>query len=127
MIENQNFMATAIEDIPVDTEYRWCNFSRRNCLDVASIKKGHRLFPGDDTPLTFRHCNLVNCEVPPASVIDGCNGLIVDNDIVLSADVITIDGEDITVETRGNRAYGVRNDDGSYTYFPSPRDTEVEL
>jgi len=124
MIENQNFMATAIEDIPVDTEYRWCNFSRRNCIDVGGEKKGVRLFPGDDTPRTFISCNMVNCEPPPGSTQIECNTTIKAKAVEVGSDVIEIDGEAIVVIDYANVRYG-RYIDGQYVYR-TPIETPCE-
>ena len=61
IIQNKNFVDIDPADIPKADEYYRCNFSRyQPVLDGATFK-GHRLFPGDNTPRTFRSCNLINC------------------------------------------------------------------
>jgi len=119
MIKGKNFQKTDIADIPVDTEYRECNFSRRNCIDDAGVKKGVRLFPGDDTPRTFIGCNLANCEPPPGSTCTTCNNSITEKQVEVSSDTLTVDGETITVNEYANIIYGAYKN-GSYQYKPTP-------
>ncbi len=125
MIKGKNFMRIDIADIPVDAKYDSCNFGRRNCIDTAGVKTGHRLFPGDDTPRTFIRCNLVNCELPPGSTTTNEKNAILERDILLSSEDMVIDGETIVAETRGMRTYGYHvNATGQYEYI-TPIDTEM--
>jgi len=100
VIEGKNFTQTAIADIPVDTEYRACNFGRPAPIDIGGgVFRGHRLFPGDDTPRTFTDCNLMNCEPPPGSTLDYCNTYMTPGVAVMSQDTITLpDTSEITVD-----------------------------
>jgi len=127
MIEGKNFMGVPIEDIPKDTEYRHCNFSQPQCIDVAGQKKGVRLFPGDDTPITFIGCNLVNCEPPPGSLIMGkSNSTIKEFQAKDSTELITIDGFDIDVDSYVDIIYG-RYRDGAYEYLSTPTKVPVKI
>ncbi len=114
MIKNKNFRGQATPSI-IDTEYRNCNFSTQNCIDVGGVKKGMRLFPGDDTPRTFISCNLVNCEPPPGSTIKGCNTAIKEDAVEVSSGDLEIDGDVIKVKNYANICYG-RYKDGEYVY-----------
>ena len=90
---------------------------------IEGVKKGVRLFPGDDTPRTFISCNMVNCEPPPDSTQIGCNNAIVERDVVYSMDdLIEIDGEVISGTQLKDVCYG-KYENGAYLYFPSPKKT----
>ena len=125
MINGKNFMKLAIGDIPVDTEYRNCNFSQKTCVHGTDDPKGHRLFPGDDTPRTFIRCNMCNCEPPPGSVYINCPGTIKDFAVVDDSDTITIDGLDIEQNNYVDIIYG-RYRDG-YEYKPTPQKVPVKV
>ncbi|MCK5610254.1 hypothetical protein KAR91_50745 [Candidatus Pacearchaeota archaeon] len=126
MIEGKNYTKTAIADISKDLEYRHCNFARRNCTDDAGDKKGHRLFPGDDTPRTFIGCNMVNCEPPPGSTCIRCNGAIFEMDVVVASDEIVIDGERIEQKDYAQIIYG-RFRDGQYQYKTIPVEVPIKI
>lgn len=67
-IRGQNFARQT--DPPKALEYIRCNFSQASAIKGEAV----RLWPKDDTPRRFAHCNLVNCEPPPGSTIDEtCN------------------------------------------------------
>lgn len=119
MIKSKNFQKTPIADIPKDTEYRECNFSRQKCIDVGGVKKGIRLFPGDDTPRTFIGCNLVNCEPPPNSVLQSCNTTIRESQVHVGGEDVEIDSATIEVKEYADIIYG-RYKDGQYEYKPIP-------
>lgn len=119
MIKAKNFQKTPIADIPKDTEYRECNFSRRNCIDVGGVKKGVRLFPGDDTPRTFIGCNLANCEPPPGSTCTTCNRAITEKCVEVSSEDLVIDGDTIVVKEYADIIYGAYKN-GQYVYRPTP-------
>lgn len=73
MTKNRNFCGVIWPDV-VDTEYEDCNFCQYAFVDDGFGRQaGTRIFPGDGTPRVFRHCNLVNCVVPPGSTIENCN------------------------------------------------------
>ena len=91
MISEQNFSNMPVNEIPVDTEYQRCNFSRSQ-PDLGPPVKGVRLFPGDDTPRTFIDCNLFNCEPPPGSTLIRCNTWIVETGILGPVDELVVDG-----------------------------------
>ena len=93
MIAFKDFSGLAIADIPADTEYRHCTFSRPAPLDDGQGGKvGHQLFPGDSTPRTFRNCIMANC-VPPAgaNVVD-CNLVLAEYLIPTTVDEVVVDG-----------------------------------
>ena len=79
MTKNKNFSKGTTPRI-IDTEYVFCNFMQPQPTLVDGKWQGTRIFPGDDTPRTFRSCNLVNCEVPPGSTVIDCNTAIVQRD-----------------------------------------------
>ncbi len=125
MIKDRNFTGVALANIPVDTIYDSCNFGRPDCIDDAGVKKGHRLFPGYDTPRTFIRCNLTNCELPPGSITSNEKNALLERDILLSSEDIVIDGEIITAEIRGTRTYGYyNNSNGQYETLGTPIDRE---
>ena len=129
MISGRNFTGTDIADIPVDTEYQRCNFSRRAPIDIGGgVMRGHRLFPGDDTPRTFTDCNLVNCEPPPGSTVVRCNTTIVDTRIVSSTETITLpDASEIVVEHHSSIFYGKYNPaTETYDDEVTPVETEID-
>ena len=100
-------------------EYQQCNFSQKTCIDDAGSKRGHRLFPGDDTPRIFIGCNMTNCEPPPGSTCIKCNGTITSFAIIDSTETISIDGEDIVAKNYVNIVYG-NYKDGQYNYKSVP-------
>jgi len=118
MTKNKNFRGQATPSI-IDTEYRKCNFSTMNCLTVDGQKKGMILFPGDDTPRTFRRCNMVNCEPPPDSMLIKCNTTIRENTVEVGSEDLTIDGDTIQVRDYANIIYG-KYKGGQYVYQPIP-------
>lgn len=121
MTEKNNF---SNQDTPpiVDTEYRNCNFSHTSAVQDGSNWKGHRLFPGDDTPRTFIHCNLINCEPPPGSTLVKCNCAIIRPEVSdFTDEPIEIDGETITVNHYKRIVYGKYTESG-YEYLISPKE-----
>lgn len=121
MTKDKNFSGQATPSI-IDTEYRNCNFSVPNCIDVGGKKRGMRLFPGDDTPRTFIDCNLVNCEPPPGSTLTRCNTAIREGCVEIGSEDLVIDGDTIQVKDYANIIYGkYRN--GEYVYQPTPIQT----
>lgn len=125
MIKSKNFQKTAIADIPKDSEYKECNFSRQNCIEDGGVKKGVRLFPGDDTPRTFIGCNLVNCEPPPGSTCTICNNAITEKQVEMSSEDLVIDGEKIVVKEYADIIYGAYKN-GQYVYRPTPTQISCE-
>ncbi len=97
MIEGKNFARTTTPRL-IDTEYRKCNFSQSQPIDVGGKKRGVRLFPGDDTPRTFIGCNMVNCEPPPGSTVIHCNTWIIERNVVTSTDSVTVDGITVSID-----------------------------
>lgn len=117
MTENKNFRGQATPSI-IDTEYLNCNFSTMNCIDVGGVKKGMRLFPGDDTPRVFINCNMSNCEPPPGSTQINCNTSISEKAVEVGSEDLEIDGEIIKIKDYANIYYG-RYKDGGYVYKTS--------
>lgn len=126
MIEWKNFMKTPIADIPKDLEYQHCNFSQKTCVDDGGVKKGHRLFPGDDTPRTFIRCNMCNCEPPPGSTCVQCGGTIKDYAVLESTEKIEIGGIEIKQNNYVDITYG-RFRDGTYHYKPTPQKIPIKI
>ncbi len=124
-----NFSNQATPSVIAD-EYVGSNFTQAQPVDgPGGVKVGVRLFPGDDTPRTFRgSCNLTNCHPPPGSVVDpSCNTTVAERGIVSSAETVTVDGDPIVLEHHVNRIHG-RYDGtiGAYVYLGSPIDVEVD-
>ena len=110
----------------IDTEYERCNFFQDQPVDSGGgVMVGVRLFPGDNTPRVFRECNLVNCEVPPGSTVDGGNTAIIVRSVVASTDTIIIDGQSIDVEHHSNFVHGKWTPSG-YEYKPAPEEIKVD-
>lgn len=115
------------QDTPsiIDTEYVRCNFLHTNCIDDGGVKKGHRLFPGDDTPRTFVDCNLGNCEPPPGSTLTRCPAAITEKQKHISSETITIDAVQIESKGYADMIYG-RYKDSAYEYKDTPIEVAVE-
>jgi len=129
MTKNKNF---SNQDTPsiIDTEYKDCNFSHTNCLTFGSLKRGHRLFPGDDTPRTFIDCNLTNAEPPPGSTVIKANGqpigpTIIERMVMVKTEVVAIDSEQIEVKDYVDRIHG-HYYQGAYSYRATPIDIPRE-
>ncbi len=122
MTRLKNFMKDGPTPSIIDTEYGDCNFSQPAPVDIGDgVFQGIRIFPGDDTPRTFIHCNLVKCEAPPGSIVTRCNTTIVERNIDLITDTIVVDGESFDVVTKINRVHGRWTSSG-YAHKPSPED-----
>ena len=125
VIKEKNFTATPLDEIPVADEYRRCNFARTQPASLGPAI-GHRILPGDDTPRVFTDCNLMNCEPPPGSILNGCNTWIVETGIIPAAkadDVIEIDGVEISRTTYHDRTVHAKYSSGSYDYTVGPTTT----
>lgn len=120
MTKDKNFSNQTVPKI-IDTEYRDCNFSHSNCLTVFGKKVGHRIFPDDDTPRTFIHCNMTNCEPPPNSNLIKSPPTIIERMVVVKTEVIKIDGEKIEAKDYVDRIHGSYWE-GVYTYHSTPID-----
>ena len=121
-ISKKNFSNMDPATIPVDSEYVKCNFARPAPDLSGADPVGVRLFPGDDTPRTFRECNLTNCEVPPGSTVIECNTSIVELELPDFDETITVDGVEVSRRTfTKSRIHGRYNPStGSYDYEPAP-------
>ena len=99
MIFQKNFSNFDPADIPVDTEYVQCNFSQT--VPVAGVNPtGVVLFPGySGPPMTFRQCNLVNCEPPSGSVVENCNTSISEYGVFDRDETITVDSVVVNTKT----------------------------
>jgi hypothetical protein len=124
-ISNKNFSTTDVADIPVDSEYVGCNFSRRQPDTGGAQPVGIRLFPGDDTPRTFRNCNLVNCETPPGSTVIDCNTTITEYGVFDFEETITVDGVIVSTTTYEKQVIYGRYDPVGETYVYEPAPIEV--
>jgi hypothetical protein len=124
VIRQKNFSNWDVNDIPVDTEYEKCNFSQ-NVPDTSGANPvGIRLFPGDDTPRTFRDCNMLNCEPPPGSTVDNCKTLIMAREQDAHTETITVDSVVVSSRTfKKSILYGKINPQTLvYEYEPVPVD-----
>lgn len=128
MIEGVNFSGVDLASIPLDAEYRNCNFARESA-DLGPPVVGARLFPGDDTPRTFVRCNLVNCEPPPGSTLIQCNTTLLEQGFVVETDTVTVDGVTVaSITIEGVRIHGRYNGSTeAYEYLPSPLVVEDKL
>lgn len=125
-ISKKNFTDFAPGTIPADTEYVLCNFTQRVPDTTGPNPVGVDMFPGYSGPvMTFRNCNLINCEVPAGSIIENCNTNVMEFDLPDFEETITVDGNVVsTRQFTKNRLYGRFNPQtGVYEY----RQTPVEL
>jgi len=108
----------------IDTEYQNCNFCQPAPVPDGGDYIGVRLFPGDNTPRTFTHCNMQNCEPPPGSTIT--RKCIVKAHVVhVSSEYVTVDSIPIEVKLYANIDYGYYWD-GEYVYHPEPIETPCD-
>ena len=126
MTERENFSGQQTPSL-IDTDYRQCNFCQPAPVDGVGLKRGVRLFPGDDTPRTFIDCNLSNCEPPPGSTLTRCNTVIRESYVHTCTETVTIDGEPVELDHHSDYIYGkFDGDSGEYVYFDAPREVEVD-
>jgi hypothetical protein len=93
MIQGVNYAGvTPIPASPDDTEYVHCNFSKKSPKKVAGEVVGHKLWPRSKKNITFRDCNLVNCEPPKNAILVGCNTAIVEPNIIIGKRIMEIEG-----------------------------------
>ena len=124
MTRLKNFSRDGPTPSIIDVEYEMCNFARPQPVGKGGgVFEGVRLFPGDDTPRTFVRCNLINCEVPPGSVVTNCNTAIIERDLIKKVDTIVVDGESFDMTTKINRVHGRWTPEG-YEYKSSPEEIE---
>lgn len=125
MTKQKNFTGKITPSI-IDDEYFECNFCHPNAIDSGGgVWIGVRIFPDDDTPITFIECNLVNAEAPPGSTLTRCNTAIIQRGIVTSTESITIDGETINIDHHKDIFHGNWTPDG-YVYKDTPVDMQVD-
>ena len=126
MVRNYSFVGVVTPSV-IDTEYDHCNFAQPAPLNVGGLRRGVRLFPGDDTPRTFTQCNLVNCELPPGSTVIGGVYSMVEYNQVTGTETVTVDGVVIeSIDSHSHFTYGIRNPDGTYTDYSSPKEEVVD-
>jgi hypothetical protein len=93
LIKRKNFTKIALADIPLDTLYDSCNFSRRAPDMTGADPTGHQLFPGySGPPITFRDCNLINVKPPLGSILEFCNTALIEYDLVDRDETLVING-----------------------------------
>lgn len=123
MTEWKNFTGQPTPSI-IDTEYENCNFNQPQPVDSGGdVYVGVRLFPGDDTSRTFTSCNLCNCEVPPGSTVVNCNTTIVQRGLLSRTEIITIDGDSVSIDYHKNVIHGRWTSSG-YEYKETPVEIE---
>lgn len=105
MTERENFSGQ-VPPLIIDDEYRNCNFSQPQPLDVGGLKRGVVIFEADTTPRTFVDCNMTNCEPPPGSICTNCNLTIAERNVATTTETVTIDGEDIVLQHHSNFIHG---------------------
>jgi hypothetical protein len=98
-ISKKNFSNFAPGTIPEDTEYVQCNFSQR--VPVPGVNPtGVEIFPGYSGPvMTFRKCNLVNCQPPSGSIVIESNTSISEYDVFDREETIEVDGQVVNTRT----------------------------
>jgi len=122
------FSTFDITDLPLlsDRHFSQCNFSHQQPVDSGGgVMVGNRLFPAEATGIVFDRCNLVNCEPPPSSAINGGNTTIIVRNIVTETETVTIDGEVISLDTLSHFVHG-RYFNGSYEYKGIPEKVPVD-
>lgn len=93
MIKRKNFTATALADIPLDTLYDSCNFSRRAPDMTGAEAEPWDLFPGyTGPPILFRDCNLINVRPPAGSILEFCNTALIEYELIDREETLVIDG-----------------------------------
>lgn len=117
MINLKNFANWDVNDIPKDTVYEACNFSRTVPDTSGANPKGVRLFPGDDTPRTFINCNMINCEPPPGSTCTGCNHAISVYAVFSHSDEVWVDDVLVHSEDKHNTMFYGKYDPVGETYI----------
>ena len=91
-ISQKNFSNFTPGTIPQDTEYVQCNFTQTVPDTSGANPVGIEIFPAySGPPITFRDCNLVNCQPPPGSVVENCNTSISEYDVPDFVETITVD------------------------------------
>ncbi len=104
--------------------YVGCNFSQPAAItDPDSGKKvGVPIFPGSrETPREFFGCNLMNCDVPPDSIVDNCNTAITTKEV--DEEWINVRGTQVRrIKKRRQVAHGryVHAPDGTRTHEEFP-------
>ena len=101
-VERKNFSGQATPSI-IDPNYIRCNFAQT--LPDPNLPNRVRIFPGDDTPRTFFRCNLVNCELPPGSMVVKCNTSIVAPNMLIGSITVTVDGKSSSINFYGTKFY----------------------
>ncbi len=121
IIYNKNFVGrrTPGTRFIADTYVR-CNFSQPNAIldpDTGN-PTGVPIFPGSrNTPRQFIECNLVNCDVPPNSLVVDCNTSIHSN--IRDMEDIKIRGTKVRRVRKQRRVVNgryVHHEDGTRTY-----------
>ena len=118
MVKDKNFSNQIIPRI-IDIEYRDCNFSHSDCIEVLGQKVGVRIFPDDDTPRTFIGCNMRNCEPPPGSSMINSYSTIIERIAIVNTEILQIDAEQIEVNDYADKIHGFYYE-GTYTYHSIP-------
>ena len=115
-IVDQNFTIIPLADIPKADIYRRCLFSRGDPFDDNGVKKGHRLFPGDDTPRVFIDCGMQNIEPTPGSSVAGQTRCDVIELAVAFTEEIEVDGVVVSSEEFHDSIYHGTWDTQTETY-----------
>lgn len=101
-IIGQNYKGVPNPEVGSETVFVDCNFAQpMPKVDPNGVVTGVRLFPGDDTPKTFVHCRLVNCELPPGSTTERCGVTLVMSNTIIATRTYTIDGVGLTLDVIG--------------------------
>jgi hypothetical protein len=122
-ISRKNFSNFAPGTIPEDTEYVRCNFTQSVPDTSGANPVGVEMFPGySGPPMTFRNCNLVNCEPPPGSTLMNCNTSVSEYDVFDRDETITVDGVVVSTRTFNKQViHGKYNPETeAYEYLPTP-------
>ncbi len=120
MVKGKAFFNQATPSV-IDTEYEDCNFAHAIPVNDGGVMKGNRLFPGDDTPRTFRNCHMPNCEPPPGSVLVNSKITIIEKNVYKDSDTIEVDGQTIEIKNFKTLVHG-RYSESGYEHYSTPKE-----
>ena len=123
MISNKRF-SDPNPDVGNETEFFRCNFSQVSPIFNGQNWVGVPILTGQGS-CTFIKCNLVNCEVPPGSIISGCNATIKRFKVEKAVDEIVIDGFSLgSTPFYVDIIYGIQTSPAFYDYYETPIEIE---
>lgn len=121
------YIDPAPDEVPKVDEYRniVIKFNQPDTSGPSPV--GKELWPGDNTPRRFINCNLINVAVPPGSELIATTAQIVEYDIPVGSDTLTIDGVVLhTSNYTENRTHGRFRGNGVYQELPAPASSNAK-